>query len=386
MRVALTQHLDRSPDKLLLKGTVGRIHSWQWAENDRLPSVIYVKFDGATWKLDGMDEPGVYPIRSLNQTWFLDSKRSSPVLGIKRQQFPLTPAYAMTAHASQGKTLTAVLLDLAVDKRVDATFGAVAASRVRSRYDCLILRPFPRWLFNRGVSEGPKLLLQKLRGEPIDWAAFREGRAPVAACTRCQQVRALDAFEHEQWEKVRVNMPAMCMQCKHGDGGPKKRKLDKGTMKYVCSGCKMNKIEDAYPRAQLKQEDKTRKCLACCKAINQLQCSRCGQTKAVDNFHPSMITLPSEGVACKICQEEMEMEVYKPQRKNWFTCRACRQVLPIAVCKEQQDQRRCLNCASRGTRQKDEQTCRNKNCKKKFHEKQQKGQERKRFCPECRRK
>ena len=112
-----------------------------------------MKFDGATWKLDGMDEPGVYPIRSLNQTWFLDSKRSSPVLGIKRQQFPLTPAYARTAHASQGKTLTAVLLDLAVDKRVDATFGAVAASRVRSRYDCLILRPCPRWL---STGECPK--------------------------------------------------------------------------------------------------------------------------------------------------------------------------------------------------------------------------------------
>ena len=148
----------------------------------------------------------------------------------------------------------------------------------------------------------------------------------------------------------------------------------------------MNKIKDAYPRAQLKQEDVTRKCLACCKAINQLQCRGCGQTKTVDDFHPSMITLPSEGVACQICQEEVGQEIDKKNRKNWFTCRACRQVLLIAVCKEQQDQRRCLNCASRGTRQKDEQTCRNKNCKKKFHEKQQKGQERKRFCPECRRK
>ena len=57
MKVALTQHLDRSTDKLLLKGTIGRVHSWQWNENDRLPSVVYVKFEKAGWQLDGIDEP-----------------------------------------------------------------------------------------------------------------------------------------------------------------------------------------------------------------------------------------------------------------------------------------------------------------------------------------
>jgi len=67
MKVALTQHLDRSMDKLLLKGTIGRVHSWQWNENDRLPSVVYVKFDKAVWQLDGIDEPGVYPIRPVTE-------------------------------------------------------------------------------------------------------------------------------------------------------------------------------------------------------------------------------------------------------------------------------------------------------------------------------
>lgn len=33
MKVALTEHLDRP--KNLLKGSVGRIHSWAWKENDR---------------------------------------------------------------------------------------------------------------------------------------------------------------------------------------------------------------------------------------------------------------------------------------------------------------------------------------------------------------
>ena len=187
MPVALTHHLDRSPDKMLLKGTVGRVHSWVWSDNDRLahrvPTCVYVKFEGATWQLDGIDEPGVYPIRPKKKDWYLDGKRKHSVLKIKRRQIPLTPAFAITAHASQGKTKRAIMLDLSVDKRVDTTIGAVGVSRVRSREDCLILRPFPLWLFQRGVPDGPKLLLQKLRGEDVDLVAYAEG---LQACTPMQ--------------------------------------------------------------------------------------------------------------------------------------------------------------------------------------------------------
>ena len=62
------------------------------------------------------------------------------MLKIARTQLPLAPAYAITAHGSQGKTLPAALVDFNVDRRTDATFGTVAASRVRSREDVLILR------------------------------------------------------------------------------------------------------------------------------------------------------------------------------------------------------------------------------------------------------
>ena len=62
-------------------------------------------------------------------------------------------------------------------------------------------------------------------------------------------------------------MPAMCTQCKHGKV-MRKRKLDTA-IKYPCSVCKLAKIEDAFPRAQLKQED-GKKCLACCKKCAEL--------------------------------------------------------------------------------------------------------------------
>ena len=387
--MAITHHIDRSQDKLLLKGTVGRVHSWVWHSNDQRPSIVYVKFEGAKWQLDGVEEPGVYPITPLAKTWFLDSRRKPPMLKIYRTQVPLTPAYAMTAHSSQGKTLQAVLLDLNVEKKVDTTFGAVAASRVRSRHDALILRPFPLWLFQRGAVEGPQLLLKALRGEEIDWAAYREGRKPFATCSLCQQVREIDGFEYEQWDKIRANLPGSCMWCKHGKSGPRKRKLATGTIKYICGNCKINKIEDAYSRAQLKTMSENVKptCLVCCRARDHLKCSQCEKVKPVEEFEAVMVTLPNGMAACKLCQEPIKKNSTR-QRTGWLTCQGCKALLPSRALPPDHlgRHRHCLNCASRNTRQKDETTCRNKACKRKFEEKQVQGQPRKRYCPACRHK
>jgi len=173
----------------------------------------------------------------------------------------------------------------------------------------------------------------------------------------------------------------MCMQCKHGKA-MRKRKLD-AAIKYPCSICKLAKIEDAFPRAQLKQED-GKKCLACCKKADILQCAHCGRSKSIEYFNATMVTFPAGGVVCKACQDAMKDKVDKKERKNWFTCRSCGEMLPAGAGSQQAlDQRRCLNCASRGIRQKDEQTCRS--CKSKWHE-QVKGKKRARYCLRCRRK
>ena len=77
----------------------------------RLPKIVFVKLydkDGndLPWTLPGMTEKGVYPIVSVKRDWFLDKGRLHPVLRIKRRQLPLTPAFAMTAHAAQGQTFS----------------------------------------------------------------------------------------------------------------------------------------------------------------------------------------------------------------------------------------------------------------------------------------
>ena len=99
--VALTDHVDRSPDKQLLRGKIGKIHSWKAAATDasvweddvrileELPEVVYVKFENCTWQLPGTQEPGIYPLVPIKRNWFLDKGRQYPQLAIQRRQVPL---------------------------------------------------------------------------------------------------------------------------------------------------------------------------------------------------------------------------------------------------------------------------------------------------------
>jgi len=99
--VALTDHVDRSPDKQLLRGKIGKIHSWKtsptdasvWHDDARilqeLPEVVYVKFENCTWQLPGTSEQGIYPLVPIKRNWFLDKGRQYPLLGIQRRQIPL---------------------------------------------------------------------------------------------------------------------------------------------------------------------------------------------------------------------------------------------------------------------------------------------------------
>ena len=389
MRVALTEHIDRSEGKQLLRGTVGTVHSWVWPENSHRPSMVYVKFEGATWQLEGTQEPGLYPIVPRTADWYLDKGRKVKFLKVKRTQLPLTPGYAMTAHSSQGKTLAAVELDLQVDKKVDPTIGTVAATRVRDREDVLILRPFSQFLYQRGpASDGPDLLLQKLRGEVIDWAAVREARRPCSMCRCCQQTLPMDTFAHEQWELVRANKAAMCRTCKNNGVQPKnRRRLDAESLqKHHCFGCSTIKIAEAFPRAQLaqKEAETLRQCLKCMQAQRKdMQCCRCSAMKPEADFEAEMVTMPACGVVCRACQEEVRQQTRRLDRAGFFSCRGCGKVFANAVATGKGQARRCLNCAARSARKVGEWTCRG--CKRKWTEdKPFADDKRMRNCPDCR--
>ena len=283
------------------------------------------------------------------------------------------------AHAPR----QSVILDLNVDSKTHAAYGTVVASRVRSRHDVLIIRPFPAWLFQRGAAEGPELLLRKLRGEHIDWDAFREARWPKARCQRCLELKSLDLFAHAQWEKIRANLEATCLACQrqNKDGkGPRKRSFNAQTAaqkSIECSSCKVTKIEEAFPRAQLAQKnaDKKRQCSACRRALSELTCTVCRTRKPAGEFAPSMCTMPDNALACLACQQGVRGKASR-FRRGWFYCKGCQQSFPDAAAGNATWQH-CLNCSMRATRQVGWQTCTNRKCKKRFQG-TQKGP-----CPDC---
>ena len=144
------------------------------------PKVVFVQFfeedeygqvKPASWRIDGTEENGVYPITPVKKDGFLDSRRKFNKLKIKRRQLPLAPAFALTAHAAQGQTFSGgAIVDLCIGAGANPLTSYVALTRVKKLEDLLIYRPFDADRFQRGDSMGRQLLLRVLRGEEISWA------------------------------------------------------------------------------------------------------------------------------------------------------------------------------------------------------------------------
>ena len=176
------------------------------------------------------------------------------------------------------------------------------------------------------------------------------------------------------------------MHCIHGDDGPTKRKVPGGAVKNLCGGCNAQKIEDAFPRAQLKLQDEKPLCLSCVQKHKVLRCAQCLESKPVEAFSTTMVTVPKKNVMCKDCQQKSK-ETPNRHGDKWFSCRTCGEIFSGAPEDDNKKRaRRCFNCASRNTRQKDRHTCRNPDCGRTWHEQQLKGATRKRYCPQCRKK
>ena len=206
--VAMSDHIDRSSDKRILRGRVGTVDSWVLADDEKsvfengkrilrkLPKVVYVQFtedDGKTpckWQIPGIEKPGVYPIVPIRKEWYLDKGRNYPVLKIRRRQLPLSPAFAMTAHAAQGQTFkNGVIVDLNIGGSSSTMSSCVALTRVEKREDLLIYRPFPLELFNRGQKSSMEILLSVLRGWNIDWQAIVDEYMPSKMCPQCGRMK-----------------------------------------------------------------------------------------------------------------------------------------------------------------------------------------------------
>jgi hypothetical protein len=159
-------------------------------------------------------------------------------LKITRKQIPLAPAFAMTAHASQGKTLKGgAIVDLCIGKGSNPLGSYVAMTRVKSRKDVLVYHPFPRELFTQGPRKGPDLLLKLLRGEMLNWKEIEEEHMPSRLCKGCNFVRYKDAFHAGQWGREdKISFCLTCCEAKKAAGTPMR-----------CNNCGIWKIEAAIP-------------------------------------------------------------------------------------------------------------------------------------------
>ena len=151
MPVFLTKNV--STELGLTNGTTGVIRSiplkHQPTKNDGIarlgqqPDYVVVEFNDVSIEpLEGLPRNHV-PIFAVDGSF--STKIGKKTVTIKRKHFPLVPAFACTAHKSQGQTLSNVVIDLVPPKgmkNIDVSFVYVPLSRVRTLNDLTILRPF----------------------------------------------------------------------------------------------------------------------------------------------------------------------------------------------------------------------------------------------------
>ena len=307
----------------MLRGKLGHIHSWVYHEKEELvsqdgdvilrhmPKVLYVKIEGAKWKLPGCKIRGLYPIKPSTKLWYLDQNRLVPRLKIKRKQFPIAPAFASTAHAAQGQTLEAAIVDLCCGDDMSPFTSYVALSRVRRAQDLLIYRPFLLRSFTRPRALGPQLLLRHLRGEDIDWSEIStrihrsefgssgkvdapedaliheaDGTTVAETGTATTGSRKRKYFETQdrtnfscaRCKKTKTNkeFPAYVKRLKKAARECKECLMSRKNSKVIyCVTCKASKSHDAFPVHVRIIKKRKRECTSC-SSIKQLACVKCG--------------------------------------------------------------------------------------------------------------
>lgn len=338
MPVALTDHVDRKKGRLLLRGRLGKIHSWILSTGeqsifrdgvrilDQMPRAIIVKFSDSKWRLPSMPEPGLYPIRPKKKTWWLDKQRPSPLLKVSRTQFPLAPGFAITAHASQGQTLDSAIVDLCLPDEASAVTAYVAMTRVRTKESLLIYRPFQRARFAQGQPDGPQLLLEKLRGETLDWARIQDTHAPNKLCSKCFDIYVREDFTADQWSRT---ISATCKRCVND---LRRRELLECSICYEWQSCARfqsrelksrnktcNTCRDLLDSHRLQSEQL---CLECGRCLTRLECARNYKNEYRQLCH---LCESEQQYTCTVCKQHLTHRDFSRYqlRQQLRTCRTC---------------------------------------------------------------
>ena len=181
------------------------------------------------------------------------------------KHIPLAPAFAITSHAAQGQTLSAAIVEFNVRNPLSSYIGG---TRIRTREDLIIFRPFPHTVYTQGSPEGPDILLKVWRGESVDWAALEENKTPQRRCSVCSALRFKFDFTRSQWRSDDWRYCIQCYEHNKNQGKP-----------LHCSACLTFKGEEAFAEDELRKHThrvcvlcvKTRQCAECKKRFEEMQ-------------------------------------------------------------------------------------------------------------------
>lgn len=299
-----------------------------------LPEIVYVKFETTSaWHVNGLPDANVYPVTTCRRSWYLDRNKKYPQLRVWRTQFPLAPAFAITAHVAQGQTLQeGVTTDLSIGLGGNPFTAYVAVTRVQGRNKLLIFRPFEATPFQRGVGVGRDLLLRKLRGEPIDWSALVAKYHEERCCCACHERKQKAAFTGGQWK--RDDSDRVCQECC--------KKYAASSTPWQCNVCKIWHAEVNFPEKYRRPQCAYyRVCLTC---EVQKPCARCKERKSEKSF--GALAWKARNADRRICR------MCAAKERGMWTCQSCgerKARAAFSVCQNNENRRthgweRCNKC------------------------------------------
>ena len=333
MPVRATDHIDR--ERSILRGCRGVVVGWSpetWSESykhgdeiiwNTLPGAVYVRFEtAAKWTVAGLREANVYPVAPQRKQWHLDKHRKRPMLRVTRKQYPLAPAFAITAHAAQGQTAKEkVVADLHIGDSGDPLTAYVAVTRVTGRRNLAVLRPFAAKPYQQGTRLGRGLLLQVWRGDEIDWEVLRAQYLEEKPCAECGVRKRKNEYTAGQWK--RDENKRICKECvaRHVEDG----------VPWQCSVCSCWRGPAEFPaKHQRAQCAFYRVCVTC---KEQKKCDLCERLLEEKMFSQAQWKRKQSGQrVCTECQKRGQWTCYvcKTRRlqahfSRWGKNRRCRQ-------------------------------------------------------------
>ncbi|CAK0853990.1 unnamed protein product [Prorocentrum cordatum] len=298
MPVALTDHIDRSEDKNLLRGRVGRVQSWVCdgdGDNDRVtrggetilkktPKVIFVLFeegdDGkggrkpCQWTIEGMKTPGLHPYKNM---------------------------YPTVGQWSRADGLRVCSVCLEDKKRPGTPWQCMECGLLKCQEAFHASQHHPSKLTTRRCVDCPER----------------------RSCRVCEGRKYEEAFAPYQWDLAGNSRcrGGMCKECEE-----LKKHL-------TCSRCGMEKLVDDFARIERNAEE--RKCKACKKSMREEErqraeegklrvCSKCGESKSKAEFSAHTWCIVSkETIACTQCVQDAAAQRDSAARKDVKACVVC---------------------------------------------------------------